>query len=82
MACGAASNSYTGLFGVLTDLGFTIAATQRMAGDPEREAEWLGALVDLRIAMSVLWRAAVPASIPLLLTDDARQPRRRIHPHA
>jgi O-antigen/teichoic acid export membrane protein len=62
-------NSYTGLFGVLTDLGFTIIATQRMAGDPEREAEWLGALVGLRIAMSVFVVVLCTASIPLLLTD-------------
>ena len=37
--------SYTGLFGVLTDLGFSTVATRHMAAEPEREAEWVGALV-------------------------------------
>jgi O-antigen/teichoic acid export membrane protein len=61
--------SYVGLFGVLTDLGFTIAATQRMAAEPEREAEWLGALIGIRILMSLVVIVLCTASIPLLLTD-------------
>jgi O-antigen/teichoic acid export membrane protein len=60
---------YVGLFGILTDLGFTIAATQRMAAEPEREAEWLGALIGVRTAMSILVVMLCTASIPLLLTD-------------
>jgi O-antigen/teichoic acid export membrane protein len=68
------TSSYVGLFTVLTDLGFTIAATQRMAAEPEREAEWLGALVGVRLAMSLTVFVLCAASIPLLLGDahDAR----------
>lgn len=62
-------SSFVGLFGVLTDLGFTIAATQRMAAEPERESEWLGALVGVRLAMSVLVTVLCAIAIPLLLTD-------------
>ncbi len=61
--------SYTALFGVLADLGFTIAAMQRMAAEPEREAAWLGALMGVRIGMSVVVVALCAGSIPLLLTD-------------
>lgn len=60
-------SSYTGLFGVLTDLGFVTVATQRMASEPDREAEWLGALVWVRTAASLLIAAACAASISLLL---------------
>lgn len=61
--------SYVALFGVLTDLGFTIAATQRMAGEPQREAEWLGALIGMRVMLSVLVMVLCVASIPLFLTS-------------
>ncbi len=61
------ASSYVALFGVLTDLGFSIAAMQRMAAEPEREAEWLGALVGVRIAVSVAVFALCAGSIPLLL---------------
>jgi O-antigen/teichoic acid export membrane protein len=60
-------SSYTGLFAVLTDLGFVTVATQRMATEPEREAEWLGALVGVRVAASLLIAAICAASVPLLL---------------
>jgi len=60
-------SSYTGLFAVLTDLGFVTVATQRMATEPEREAEWLGALVGVRIAISLLIASLCAASVPLLL---------------
>ncbi len=63
------AGSYVGLFTVLTDLGFTIAATQRMAAEPEREAEWLGALIGIRITMSLIVVVLCAASIPLFLTD-------------
>jgi O-antigen/teichoic acid export membrane protein len=61
--------SYVALFGILTDLGFTIAATQRMAAEPERESEWLGALIGIRVAMSVVVMVLCACSIPLLLTN-------------
>lgn len=62
-------SSFTGLFGVLTDLGLTTAAMQRMASEPEREAEWLGALAGARTALSLLAMALCLGSIPLFLTD-------------
>lgn len=62
-------SNYVGLFGVLTSLGFTNAATLRMAAEPEREAEWLGALVGARTAMSVVVTVVCWASIPLVLTN-------------
>lgn len=62
-------SSYVGLFAVLTDLGFTIAATQRMAAEPEREAEWLGALVGVRLAVSLAVFLLCAACIPLFLSD-------------
>lgn len=61
--------SYIALFSVFTDLGVTTAATQRMAAEPEREAEWLGALAGARTALSLVAMALCAASIPLLLTD-------------
>ena len=61
--------NYVGLFGVLTSLGFTNAATLRMAAEPEREAEWLGALVGARTAMSGVVTLVCIASIPLVLTN-------------
>ncbi len=63
------AGSYTALFAILTDLGFTIAATQRMAAEPEREAEWLGALVIVRTTISLLAMVACAISIPLFLTS-------------
>jgi len=61
------TSSYVGLFAVVTDLGFTIAATQRMAAEPEREPEWLGALVLVRLGTSAVVTVVCAASIPLLL---------------
>lgn len=63
------ASSYTGLFAVLTDLGFVTVATQRMATEPELEADWLGALVGVRIATSLLVAVICAASIPLLLSN-------------
>jgi O-antigen/teichoic acid export membrane protein len=62
-------SSYVGLFGVLTDLGLTTAAMQRMAAEPKREPEWLGALAGARLALSAVAMVLCLASIPLLLTD-------------
>jgi O-antigen/teichoic acid export membrane protein len=62
-------SSYIGLFSVLTDLGVTTVAMQRMAAEPERESEWLGALAGARTAMSLVAMGLCAASIPLLLTD-------------
>jgi O-antigen/teichoic acid export membrane protein len=62
------AGSYVALFGIVTDLGFTLAATQRMAAEPQREAEWLGALVIVRTTISLAVMVVCALSIPLLLT--------------
>jgi O-antigen/teichoic acid export membrane protein len=62
------AGSYVALFGIVTDLGFTLAATQRMAAEPEREAEWLGALVIVRTSISLGVMVVCAISVPLLLT--------------
>ncbi len=69
-----AAASYVGIFTVLTDLGFTTVAMQRMAAEPEREQDWLGALVTARIALSILATILCAISIPLFLSpSDSRQ---------
>ncbi len=62
--------AYVGLFGILTDLGLTTAALQRMAAEPERESEWLGALVALRLLISLVVALVCAVSIPLLLSNS------------
>lgn len=64
-----AMSAYVGLFGVLTDLGFTTAALQRMTAEPERESEWLGALAGARTGLAIVATAACVVSIPLLLSN-------------
>lgn len=63
-------SSYVALFSVLTDLGFTTAAMQRMSAEPERESEWLGALAGARTALSVVATAVCVLCIPLFLTNQ------------
>jgi len=63
-------SSFVALFSVLTDLGFTTAAMQRMAAEPERESEWLGALAGARTAMSLAATVACVVCIPLFLTNQ------------
>jgi O-antigen/teichoic acid export membrane protein len=59
--------SYTALFAVLTNLGFVTVAMPRMATEPDREAEWLGALVGVRTMASLVIATICAASVPLLL---------------
>ncbi|HTW11298.1 MAG TPA: flippase, partial [Solirubrobacteraceae bacterium] len=61
--------AYVALFGVLTDLGFTTAAMQRMSADPAHESEWLGALAGARGLFSLAATAVCAATIPLLLSN-------------
>jgi O-antigen/teichoic acid export membrane protein len=42
---------------------------QRMAAEPQREPEWLGALAGARLALSAVAMVLCVASIPLFLTD-------------
>jgi O-antigen/teichoic acid export membrane protein len=62
-------SAFVGLFGVLTSLGFTTAATQRMAAEPEREGQWLGALVVTRTCLSLVTVVICAVCVPLFLSD-------------
>jgi O-antigen/teichoic acid export membrane protein len=61
--------SYVALFAVFTDLGFTVAALQRMAADHEREDQWLGALAGARTAMSFVVAVVCAVSVPIFLSS-------------
>lgn len=63
-----AVGAYVGIWGVLTDLGLTTVAMQRMSAEPEREAEWLGALAGMRFLLSVFAVALCAASVPFFLS--------------
>jgi len=62
-----AVGAYVGIWGVLTDIGLTTVAMQRMAAEPERESEWLGALAGLRLALSVFVAALCAVTVPIFL---------------
>jgi lipopolysaccharide exporter len=64
-----AVGAFVGIWAVLTDLGLTTVAMQRMAAEPERESEWLGALAGMRLALSVLAAALCAATVPFFLAD-------------
>ncbi len=67
------TGAYVGLFGVLTDLGLTTSAMQRMSAEPEREAQWLGALAGARITLSVVATVICGLSIPIFLGNAHRE---------
>ncbi|HEY2603723.1 MAG TPA: flippase [Thermoleophilaceae bacterium] len=62
--------SFIGLFEVFTDLGFTTAAMQRMAAEPERESEWLGALAGARTALSFAVIPICAIAVPIFLSAN------------
>ncbi len=62
-----AVGSYVGIFSVLTDLGLTTVAMQRMSSEPERESEWLGALAGMRVLLSFVVAALCAVTIPIFL---------------
>jgi len=62
-----AASAYTGIFAVLTDLGLTTVAMQRMAAEPEREAQWLGALAGMRLLLSLVALVVCAACVPIFL---------------
>lgn len=65
-----AVGAFIGIFGVLTDLGLTTVAMQKMAAEPEREAEWLGAMAGLRLALSFVAAALCAITVPLFLDGE------------
>lgn len=58
--------AFVGIFGVLTDLGMAKVATQRMSAEPDREHEWLGALMISVSFASVVSLLITVAAVPLL----------------
>jgi O-antigen/teichoic acid export membrane protein len=61
--------AYVGLFGVLTELGLNNTAMLRMSAEPEREAEWLGALAGTRTVLSLGATLVCAVTIPILLSN-------------
>jgi len=62
-----ATSAYVGIAGTVTDLGLTTVAMQRMASEPEREAEWLGALAGMRILLAAFVVVVCAALVPVIL---------------
>ncbi len=62
-----AVSAYVGIFGIVTDLGLTTVAMQRMSAEPERESEWLGALAGMRLLLSVVAAILCAATVPIFL---------------
>lgn len=62
-----AVGAYVGIWGTITDLGLTTVAMQRMAAEPERESEWLGALAGMRLMLSVVATLLCVATVPIFL---------------
>jgi O-antigen/teichoic acid export membrane protein len=68
-----AALAYVGIFGSLTQLGLNAAAVQRMASEPEREAQWFGALVRMRLLLSIAMTFLCVVSIPFVLDTENAQ---------
>jgi O-antigen/teichoic acid export membrane protein len=64
----SAASAYVSIIGTITDLGLTTVAMQRMAAEPERESEWLGALAGMRLLLAVLAAAICAAGVPIFLS--------------
>jgi lipopolysaccharide exporter len=63
----AAASAYVSIVGTLTDLGLTTVAMQRMAAEPERESEWLGALAGMRLLLAVVAAVVCAVGVPIFL---------------
>ena len=66
----SAALAYTSLFAFLNDFGFPLVGIQRMAAEPEREAEWLGALAGLRTLGALAALVLCVGGIPVLFDDN------------
>jgi O-antigen/teichoic acid export membrane protein len=60
-------SAFVGIWGVLTDLGLTTVAMQKMSAEPERESEWLGALAGMRLLLATIAATLCAITVPLLL---------------
>jgi O-antigen/teichoic acid export membrane protein len=61
--------AFVGLFGFVTDLGLVNIAIQRMAGNPDQEGDWLGALVALRSFAALGAIALCLLAIPVISAE-------------
>jgi len=61
------ASAFVGIAGTVTDLGLTTVAMQRMAAEPEREAQWLGALAGMRILLAAFVVVVCAALVPVIL---------------
>ena len=66
----SAALAYAGVFAFLNDFGFPQVGIQRMAAEPEREAEWLGALAGLRTLGALAAMALCVAGIPVFFDSE------------
>ena len=62
--------AYVGIFAFLNDFGFPQVGIQKMAAEPEREAEWLGALAAMRTLGALAAIVLCIAGIPLFLDPE------------
>jgi len=62
--------AYVGVFAFLNDFGFPQVGIQRMAAEPEREGEWLGALAALRTLGALGALVLCVAGIPFFLDPE------------
>ena len=60
-----------GFAGYFGSMGLDRVTVERAAGDPERQADWVGALVTLRLTLAVPV-AAASAALCAVVADDAR----------
>ena len=62
--------AYASVFAFLNDFGFPQVGIQRMAAEPEREAEWLGALAGLRTLGALAAMVLCVAGIPVFFESE------------
>lgn len=65
--------AYVGIFASISEFGLTSAATMRMAGEPEHERQWLGALSSLRTAVSSVTVLLCAAATPLVFQTSEQR---------
>jgi O-antigen/teichoic acid export membrane protein len=65
--------AYVGLFSAVSEFGLVNAATMKIAAEPEREEDWMGALSSLRTSATVVLTALCLAGIPLFLSGGKVQ---------
>ena len=64
-----AAGAFVGIFASFTDFGLTTVAMQKMAAEPDREPEWLGALAGARLVAAFLAMTLCGALVPIFLDE-------------